>query len=37
MAVVIRYVDNEGLLNEIFLGIVHVTETNAKTLKEALE
>jgi hypothetical protein len=34
---VIHYVDNEGLVNEIFLGIVHVTETNAKTLKEALE
>jgi len=37
MAFLIRYVDNEGLVNEIFMGIVHVREINAKSLKEALK
>src|SRR3954471_7790754 len=37
MAVVIRYVNNEGLVKERFLGIVSVKETSAKSLKEALE
>jgi hypothetical protein len=37
MAVVLRYVNNEGLLKERFLGIVSVKGTSAKSLKEALE
>ncbi|CAM8942367.1 unnamed protein product [Rhodiola kirilowii] len=37
MAIVLRYVDSEGLVKERFLGIVHVKETTAKSLKEALE
>jgi hypothetical protein len=37
MAVVLRYVNSEGLLKERFLGIVSVKETSAKSLKEALE
>ena len=37
MAVVIRYVNSEGLVKERFLGIVSVKETSAKSLKEALE
>ncbi|KAH1221067.1 Zinc finger MYM-type protein 1 [Glycine max] len=37
MVVVIRYVNSEGLVKERFLGIVSVKETNAKSLKEALE
>ncbi|XP_057428022.1 uncharacterized protein LOC130721274 [Lotus japonicus] len=37
MAVVIRYVNSEGLVKERFLGIVSVKETSGKSLKEALE
>ncbi|CAM8913048.1 unnamed protein product [Rhodiola kirilowii] len=37
MAIVLRYIDSEGLVKERFLGIVHVKETTAKSLKEALE
>ncbi|CAJ2651446.1 unnamed protein product [Trifolium pratense] len=37
MAIVVRYVNSEGLVKERFLGIVSVKETCAKSLKEALE
>jgi Domain of unknown function (DUF4371) len=37
MAVVIRYVNKRGCIVERFLGIVHVFETTAITLKMALE
>ena len=37
MAVVIRYVNKEGHVIERFLGIEHVTNTNALTLKKAVE
>lgn len=37
MAIVIRDVNNEGLVKERFLGIVSVKETSAKSLKESLE
>ena len=37
MAVVIRYVNKEGQVIEHFLGIEHVTNTSALTLKKAVE
>ena len=37
MAVVIRYVNKRGEIIERFLGLVHVRETSAKCLKEAIE
>ena len=37
MAVVIRYVNKRGEIFERFLGLVHVRETSAKCLKEAIE
>ncbi|XP_057471022.1 uncharacterized protein LOC130759834 [Actinidia eriantha] len=37
MAVVIRYVNKEGHVIERFLGIEHVTNTSALTLKKAVE
>ncbi|KAJ6926867.1 zinc finger MYM-type protein 1-like [Populus alba x Populus x berolinensis] len=37
MAVVIRYVDNNGHLIERFLGIQHVSDTTASSLKAAIE
>ncbi|XP_024642232.2 zinc finger MYM-type protein 1-like [Medicago truncatula] len=37
MAVVLRYVDGDGLVKERFLGITSVKETSAKSLKDALE
>ncbi|PIA29080.1 hypothetical protein AQUCO_06300039v1 [Aquilegia coerulea] len=37
MAVVIRFVDDKGCVIERFLGIVHVRETTALSLKAALE
>ncbi|KAK1410977.1 hypothetical protein QVD17_37520 [Tagetes erecta] len=36
MAVVVRYVDKLGVVKESFIGIVHVTNTNSSTLKEAI-
>ncbi|XP_028079852.1 zinc finger MYM-type protein 1-like [Camellia sinensis] len=37
MAVVIRYVDKKGQVIEHFLGIEHVANTNALSLKQAVE
>ncbi|KAI8558542.1 hypothetical protein RHMOL_Rhmol04G0102900 [Rhododendron molle] len=37
MAIAIRYVDKRGNVIERFLGIEHVANTNALTLKEAME
>jgi hypothetical protein len=37
MAVVIRYVDNNGHIIERFLGIQHVSDTTASSLKAAIE
>ena len=37
MVVVIRYVNKRGEIIERFLGLVHVRETSAKCLKEAIE
>jgi len=36
MAVVVRYVDKLGAVKESFIGVVHVTNTNSSTLKEAI-
>lgn len=37
MVVVIRYVNNEGKVIEHFIGVVHVSNTSALTLKSGLE
>ena len=37
MAVVIRYVDKRGIVMERFLGIVHVVDTTALSLKAGIE
>ena len=37
MVVVIRYVNKRGEVIERFLGLVHVIETTAKCLKEAID
>ncbi|GMP51274.1 hypothetical protein CsSME_00017564 [Camellia sinensis var. sinensis] len=37
MAVVLRYVDKKGIVIERFLGIVHVSNTTALSLKAAIE
>lgn len=37
MDVVVHDVNNEGLVNDRFLGIVSVKETSVKSLKEAFE
>jgi hypothetical protein len=37
MAVVVRYVDSEGLVKERFFGILNVEETSAKSLRDAFE
>ena len=37
MAVVLRYVNNNGQVMERFLGLVHVTDTSAKSLKEGID
>ena len=37
MAVVLRYVDKKGNVTEQFLGIVHVADTTALSLKVAVE
>ncbi|XP_060190744.1 uncharacterized protein LOC132620031 [Lycium barbarum] len=36
MALVLRYVNKEGKIIERFLGLVHVKDTSAKSLKEAI-
>jgi Domain of unknown function (DUF4371) len=36
MAIVIRFVDNEGFIKERFLDLVHVRNTTALTLKESI-
>ncbi|KAL6552561.1 hypothetical protein OROHE_007925 [Orobanche hederae] len=37
MAVVVRYVNSAGFVMERFLGIIHIKETSANSLKEALQ
>ena len=37
MTVVLRYVDKKGIVTERFLGIVHVADTSALSLKVAIE
>ncbi|XP_012855091.1 PREDICTED: zinc finger MYM-type protein 1-like [Erythranthe guttata] len=37
MAVVVRFIDDRGFIVERFIGIVHVEDTSAKALKDALE
>ncbi|KAL6509622.1 hypothetical protein OROGR_022932 [Orobanche gracilis] len=37
MAAVVRYVNSAGFVMERFLGIIHVKETSANSLKEALQ
>nr|XP_023908720.1 zinc finger MYM-type protein 1-like [Quercus suber] len=37
MAVVLRYVDKKGIVTERFLGLVHVADTSALSLKAAIE
>ncbi|XP_076954773.1 uncharacterized protein LOC143629366 [Bidens hawaiensis] len=37
MAVVLRYVDKLGFVNERFIGLVHVMETTALSLKAAID
>ena len=37
MAVVLHYVDKKGIVTERFLGIVHVADTSALSLKAAIE
>ena len=36
MAVVLRYVDTNGFVQERFFGIVHVVDTTAVTLKKEI-
>ncbi|XP_039053351.1 zinc finger MYM-type protein 1-like [Hibiscus syriacus] len=37
MAMVLRYVDRLGVVKEIFIGVVHVTDTSSLTLKAAID
>ncbi|XP_047978791.1 zinc finger MYM-type protein 1-like [Salvia hispanica] len=37
MALVLRYVNNDGEIVERFLALVHVTDTTAKSLKEGID
>ncbi|XP_076923185.1 uncharacterized protein LOC143585242 [Bidens hawaiensis] len=37
MAMVLRYVDKNGVVKERFIGLVHVLETSALTLKSAID
>ena len=37
MAIVLRYVVKKGIVTERFLGIVHVADTSALSLKAAIE
>ena len=37
MVIVVRYVDKRGIITERFLGIVHVVDTTALSLKAAIE
>ena len=37
MAIVLRYVDSRGYVQERFIGVVHVQDTTAKTLKTAID
>ena len=34
MAIVLRFVDKDGIIRERFFGLVHVSETSAQTLKK---
>ena len=36
MAIVLRFVDNNGFLQERFFGLVHVSNTSAATLKDGI-
>ncbi|XP_023766939.1 uncharacterized protein LOC111915515 [Lactuca sativa] len=37
MAIVLRYVDRHGIVNERFIGVVHVLDTSSLTLKAAID
>ncbi|XP_012831631.1 PREDICTED: zinc finger MYM-type protein 1-like [Erythranthe guttata] len=37
MTVVVRFIDDRGFIVEQFIGIVHVEDTSAEALKDALE
>lgn len=37
MAVVLRFVDKDGVVKERFVGLVHVTDTSALSLKSAID
>ncbi|XP_020702230.2 zinc finger MYM-type protein 1-like [Dendrobium catenatum] len=37
MAIVVRFVNKKGMVVERFLGIIHVAETTARTLKKSIE
>ena len=37
MAVVLHYVDKKGIVTERFLGIVHVVDSSALSLKATIE
>jgi hypothetical protein len=37
MAVVLRYVDKCGIVKEIFVGLVHVTEITSAYLKSSID
>ena len=37
MAIVLRYVDNRGVVKERFIGVVHVKDTSSLTLKAAID
>ena len=36
MAIVLRFVNKEGLIKEHFLDLIHVSDTTALTLKESI-
>ncbi|KAG5622860.1 hypothetical protein H5410_008078 [Solanum commersonii] len=36
MAIVLRYVDKKGFVVEVFIGLVHVKDTNALSLKKTI-
>lgn len=36
MAIVLRFVDKDGIVRERFFGLVHVSETSAQTLRKEI-